>query len=214
MRFKHVKVRLVLSSLLAVLALGAVAASASAEESHEWLISGKPVETSTPVTVSGEMTMLIYRSGEKETMTCSKVEGKGTVAAKGKGSVTALTLSCNRSILKGQECERGTLKVSASRLPWKTEIVSLGRVGNRLTSPEFEWTCTLSKLGEFETVLKQTCAIGEQRSVLNLETGFVRELWDQVPGSYRCSYRESGESGEVVGNHFDLKTATGELSFR
>jgi hypothetical protein len=212
MRFKHVKVRLVLSGLLAVLALGAVAASASAEESHEWRINGKPVETSTPVTFSGEIRIKVYRSGSsiarKEQVACS-ASGKGTVAAKGEGSFTEFTLTkCSREFESGNKCENAPLKASANGLPWKTQLVSRGSgVGNRLQSPKFEWKCEILKL----IIPLQCNNTGSQFSQLTSEVGFVKEDWEQVPAGYSCSYEGDGE---VTYNYIDLKTATGELSFK
>lgn len=119
--------RSVLLALVAVLALGAVVATAAYAE-PEWLLNEKPVTETTPVTFSNgdfewKTTTLL---GELE-IKCSS-SGKGTVAPAGAGSITEFKLSkCTK--IKRAGCVKETTEKEEStewskvlNLPWKTQL--------------------------------------------------------------------------------------------
>lgn len=123
--------RSALLTLMAVLALGAMAATSAS--ASEWLINLKPVTESTPVTFSlkpGKKFELQDKSiaGGEVLLTCAAVTGKGTVAPAGAGTITEMKLSKCTKIQKGA-CLEETKKseeekewVRSTNLPWKTQF--------------------------------------------------------------------------------------------
>jgi len=94
------RIRLIMLSMLAVFAVGAVAsASASA---HEWLVDGSGVTASTAVTSSGSEFKLTV-PGTTKKVKCSTVSDTGNVNTGGKGEATNVsfkTCTTNETVCK------------------------------------------------------------------------------------------------------------------
>jgi hypothetical protein len=141
--------------LVSLLVVGAVA-SASASAAPEWLLEGKPVTKSTPITFTLHFFEAWEKGGTK--ITCSAASGKGTVAPSGGGSITEFKLSkCWRTIsgpCKSQTKaeQESTEWVRMINLSWPTKLVAKGleavdwvesHGGNGEGAPMgFEWECT------------------------------------------------------------------------
>ncbi len=224
--------RLVFKGMLlavAALALSGVAAAAASAETHEWLLNGNPVTTSTPVTDSATQFTVRRQEkggGEEETVTCA-LSGKGTVSAKGVGAITGWGLtSCERHGTAGLTCEAGTLSgPTALNLPWKTQILNTEGIGvpvyNEVHAEKgvaFTWQCKIKNIiGTF--LYKVTCVGPDQRNELKHELGQVGERWAFIPSPEMSCERSLGseklETGAaIVVSATHLKAEKGELSFK
>ncbi len=194
------------SVLIVVAALALTGVTAAAASAHEWLVNGGPVKESTSVTdTATEFTVIRQEEGGGEEIYTCALSGKGTVSAKGAGSITAWNLtSCIGSPkLPYGECEAGTKSgPTALHLPWTTQLSeeSSGPVYNVVTGEiGFTWQCKdKSLLGS--KLYKVTCNHVGERAELTKEP--VGERW-LVPSSglLKCE-RELGseklKTGEAV----------------
>jgi hypothetical protein len=224
--------RSVFLALAALLALSAVAtASASA---HEWLLNGKPVTESTPVTFalqSGTTFTLTDKTiavGGEPTLSCTAVTGKGTVAPGGLGTITEFKLAKCSKTKNGGGCEEETKKteegkewVKAVHLPWKTSFANPEKLKMTGTSgfPGWQFECTFIWTKEIE---KDTCTEATLSQVSNGIEGGVK---DEIPFAppferYACRTTIGKTEGEVrlnaaeVNVHIILKGPEGKtLSF-
>jgi hypothetical protein len=177
------------AALLAVAALALSGVTAAAASAAQWLRSGSPVEKSTPVTHTGKFIITTWDEFKnKEVFTC-KVSGKGTVNAKGAGTITAWNLtSCEESGEGVYKCETGTRSgPTALNLPWTTQLKEEGgRVVNDVgTAGELAvtWECKASLLG-IKGLYKETCKRSEENT-LEGEGSEAWEVWQRLI-EWRC----------------------------
>lgn len=195
--------RIVFVALITVFAISAVASSAASAAEPEWLLSKKAVTTSTPVTLSeGTLEVTDFDSLlGKMGLICS-VSGKGTVAAKGEGSITELKLTkCKKpqtSACEAETKEEESKKwVTAVNLPWKTQLSGEGETFMTIHNETgfhvgFQFEC--------KTVVgqeKDECTVGTIWSRLaNNVWGVLGEfnpLWGKLP-SCTQSKKATGEN--------------------
>lgn len=181
------RVKLVLLSLLAVFALGAVAsASASAQE---WLIEGKGLKAgeSAPVSGSaaGSLTLLLTLSNIHVVLLCDKASGTGTIVGPSSATANPISFSeckvvepkCTTSAtLKTKEISISLLVLGESRLisfipkaGESTEFVTV-ELGGCAVEGEYKITgsvgCEL--LHPFESAVLQDCSfeLGKDQKLL------------------------------------------------
>jgi hypothetical protein len=142
--------RKLLLAMVTALAVSAVA-SASASAAPEWLVEGKPVTASTPVTFTLNK-FKAYNIGGV-VIECAAASGAGTVAPSGAGSITEFKLSkCHRN--SAGNCKSETLEeqektewVRMLHLSWPTKLKEFdGRLKdwvepNAGQPMGFEWEC-------------------------------------------------------------------------
>jgi hypothetical protein len=211
---------------MAALALtGVTAATASAEETGVWLLNGAQVKESTSVTnTATEFQVRRQETGEGEEIYKCTLGGKGTVSAKGAGTISAFNLtSCTGSPkLPYGACEAGTLSYpSAVKLPWTTQLHrksgGFAPVSNEVLNGGFTWQCKVKTLFGNE-LYKVTCAFSFHIHTLEHESEQVRELW-QIPGSGLMNCERSigpeklSTGAGVLGSADHVKAEKGQLSF-
>jgi hypothetical protein len=211
---------------VAALALsGITAAAASAEPPPEWLLNEAPVTTSTPVTDTATgFTINRQEEGDQgaETVTCA-LSGKGTVNAKGAGTITAWNeTSCRGVGGGGFECEAGTVSASGAKLPWTTQLAlttEVSDVNNRVNGFELTWQCQAKWLGTGPKLFKVTCSDSFVSNWLETTEKGLGEGWNWIPSAELRCVRTWGSvnygSGDAVvrGNFTLLKGEKGTLSY-
>jgi hypothetical protein len=220
------------SVLLAVAALalsGLTAAAASAETAPEWLLNGASVTTSTPVTDTATE-FVIHRQEEgrgaedEEVVNCT-LSGKGTVNAKGAGTITAWNETSCRGVGRSEfECEAGTVSASGAKLPWTTQLVlttERSDVNNEVKGFELTWQCQAKWLGIGPKLYKVTCYDGFVSNWLETnEKGQLGEEWNFDPSAELHCVRTWGSENRGSGaatvrrNFTLLKGEKGTLSYR
>jgi hypothetical protein len=190
--------RKLLLAMVSVLAISAVA-SATASAAPEWLVEGKPVTKSTPVTFTLNK-FKAFNTGAF-VIECAAATGAGTVAPSGVGSITEFKLSkCHRS--GAGNCTSETLEeqektewVRMVNLSWPTKLKKspLGIEGGRLkdwVEPNgtkgmgFEWECA----GYFGSHIAERCEMGDTGS-------------EEIP--YRTLLTELEQVGATVRQRFE-----------
>lgn len=190
--------RAVLLALLAVLAVGPVAAS-SAFASPEWYAkkSGTFAKVTTAVNVSFESKFELLDSSTLG-FSCEGVPITGEIKSGGKGVIKTFednSEQCKGIKRIGQECK--TLGgFSAVNLPWTTELYTEGTeirqryVGVGGKEAEIVFECAGNT---------DDCAFaGSTHMVSNISGGLVEALFDTKTGLSRCSWG-GGKTGEWKG---------------
>jgi hypothetical protein len=118
------KIRLILLSLLAVLATGAIV-SASASAAHYWKVGTEKVTTAQEVTSSGG-TFVLSSAGKE--VKCTSVTDKGTVEASGKDEASEIKFTGCTASESGTECS-----VKSAGPPAKAGEIIVNNITTELT---------------------------------------------------------------------------------
>ncbi len=206
------------SSLMAVVAMLAMGAGAGSASAHEWLLGGSPVTEATSVKTSPKLTLILTENGnEGEAEISCNMSEKYAVNKEGKGSITELGLTSCKLSKASQFCESQLKSVKAMHLPWSTQITErFGEVvplwnelsGSGLGRPGFQFECRF--LG-INIPYKCEGSYGgglEKEGTLGVREFFVKKIGTELPGQcgnagenflwIRGENNLTGEGGKVL----------------
>jgi hypothetical protein len=210
-----------LVALVAVCALGAVT-TASALATPKWYENGIAITESK--SVKSEFTKWEFEDktplgGTNSTRVKCSAASKGTVAQEGKGTTTELTLT-GCTFVKAGVCEHKegeTPKVTATGLPWKTQLIEVGiEVRNKIEAGAgIQIECKAPLVGTIKDVCKANPVV--ETAGLTNEVGGVKEIYNEPtlpPFNCKIGSETTREAG--VPSFFSIVslTAGAKLSFK
>jgi hypothetical protein len=170
-------------TLVAVLALGAL--SASAAGAYEWQIGGRAIVS--PAAVSWTSTIKFENNREGYAFSCT-IAHKGTVGAGAKGEITSITSSGGAKAIpctltrSSSDCE-SAMEIEAQGLPWSTELAAVGDEARNKITGSHEWKVRCKGiLG----AITNSCGVSPSLGSHNITTG-VEQINDVNSPSTACS---------------------------
>lgn len=163
-----------LTAILAVFALSAVAATAAFAES-EWLEDGAAITTAKEALLELMTGLKLKDTGTGVEVECEKGESVGKVGAGAKDEVTSATCTkVNTKATEGSGTCTEVLGLTAVKLPWKTEIVLSGTAFRDLLIKGAYLVKCKTILGTVE----DECVTTNSSLLSNSELGSVESLTD------------------------------------
>jgi hypothetical protein len=205
------RVNMGLLALVAVVAFGAIVASASAETTllAEWLVNGQGFLA---LTSSERRGVLLVANGRTGIVVLCSVKEDGSIGPSGEEETTellttagvAITLAAPVLCINDKNCEKP--EYSPLALPWRKLLFLTGSGKFLLVIARFSYELTCTTLGIKST---DTCTYEESEDeAVNKEGGSSEEVGRDEPlGNCSIGGEHTGEFEDLPGNEFlDLLT--------